>query len=1061
VANGKLAIEPTILEDQKKRYLDHLNELRRLNEGDDSADAPGYALNLVSIPISVLPGDCTQTGYGAECTVTASPHLTEDLLPRTFRDLVINDLVDLLGLQVTQNVEVLLDKGHAKETKKLWAIVDQYDVMVAKRETAKVRRGVAAPQNQAAEATDPNEVKAKADQKAAAAELIKALPPVAVRRTAGLSLRPGKRRPLAPSEVDFVVGGNRLRAIALGLFDQIADNHVACQKKLYYLDVQAALQREMRTAYDLLATERCRGLWNACSHDLAEAIRSQDDVKLREIRRTFVADLAALTDDPAPYSPDAPVVFPDNAITKALAWAIIVDSALLTRQFLDDMKETATAKGCSCAPAGWPPLYLPHPPAEVCQQFNEYVRCRWPLRVFALDPETQDQNVADSYRLRREMQFALSAAFAGGNIGARTFTRYTRRIEQDIDTIAINHTQVGFSHGDDTFGWRFYPRVQTPPINGNLEAIFGDLIVGGRGPGYYLRRRQLENGIRNCVALVIMPSFVPYLDFEVTANWFRLDHPKCKELTLKQTLRLSEEVQTLRQYPADAGDCYRPGDTALVMARLEQLSKRLPLQHQLVNVPYENTHGGFELLSAGVTVLAPELYGWYGAPGINPNGDTTLILVGDNFNVHQTRVIVGGRALDAVCTMKCPDTTPPAAMTCQGPVADPAAAVAVPVAAPVVPVPVKTCASCERDAEVVQAARRCAVAAPAPNVTITQAAPPAMPITITASPTISPTVSPTISPTVSPTITPTVSPTITVTGPPAAAVTAAAVVANAAGCSGPTGSIYQVELLSRQVVRVIIPKGVYFKDGLVDVHIATPYGVSPALQIPVLGATAAKAAKAEGYSIDPAKLTFKYLKVGLGKGAYALAPAGLVPGSASVDVKWNDALGTAPGHIRLSFEFEYGKNTFELPLPGPFAGKDGKYTVPANHLDALIRGYLLTVNRFGGPFTEETNPLASGTVKTKSIKVTPIEPGRDVAPITVPTQLEITFQGSVAAAPAPVVPAPLEVLPAPAPVMPPPPEMPPAAGDTLPPPTAAPATLHGKPADASPPVLPDSKEPSH
>src|SRR5262249_53214512 len=102
---GQLTLEPTLIEDQKKRYLDHLHQLRRINEGDDTTDAPGYGLNLARIPISVLTGGCTQTGYGAECAITATPHLPDDLLPTTFRSLVINDLVDLLTLHVTKAIE--------------------------------------------------------------------------------------------------------------------------------------------------------------------------------------------------------------------------------------------------------------------------------------------------------------------------------------------------------------------------------------------------------------------------------------------------------------------------------------------------------------------------------------------------------------------------------------------------------------------------------------------------------------------------------------------------------------------------------------------------------------------------------------------------------------------------------------------------------------------------------------------------------------------------------------------------------------------------------------------
>src|SRR5262249_50310738 len=102
---GKIALEPTILEDQKKRYLDHLHELRRINEGDDNTDAPGYALNLIRIPVSLVAGQCTETGCGAECDITANPHLTPDLLPQTFRNLVVNDIVGMLTLPLTRVIE--------------------------------------------------------------------------------------------------------------------------------------------------------------------------------------------------------------------------------------------------------------------------------------------------------------------------------------------------------------------------------------------------------------------------------------------------------------------------------------------------------------------------------------------------------------------------------------------------------------------------------------------------------------------------------------------------------------------------------------------------------------------------------------------------------------------------------------------------------------------------------------------------------------------------------------------------------------------------------------------
>ena len=33
-----------------------------------------------------------------------------------------------------------------------------------------------------------------------------------------------------------------------------------------------------------------------------------------------------------------------------------------------------------------------------------------------------------------------------------------------------------------------------------------------------------------------------------------------------------------------------------------------------VQVPYENTLGGFEMFNTGITDLAPQLRGWYGGP---------------------------------------------------------------------------------------------------------------------------------------------------------------------------------------------------------------------------------------------------------------------------------------------------------------------------------------------------------------------------------------------------------------------------------------------------------------
>jgi hypothetical protein len=97
-----LGLEQTQEIDQLVRYMQHLNQQRRINEGDDTADAPGYSLNLVRVPVSLLPGSITKRGYGAEITYTAKPYLGPDLLPMTFRDMVLNDLTDQLSVPLVK-----------------------------------------------------------------------------------------------------------------------------------------------------------------------------------------------------------------------------------------------------------------------------------------------------------------------------------------------------------------------------------------------------------------------------------------------------------------------------------------------------------------------------------------------------------------------------------------------------------------------------------------------------------------------------------------------------------------------------------------------------------------------------------------------------------------------------------------------------------------------------------------------------------------------------------------------------------------------------------------------
>jgi hypothetical protein len=141
---------------------------------------------------------------------------------------------------------------------------------------------------------------------------------------------------------------------------------------------------------------------------------------------------------------------------------------------------------------------------------------------------------------------------------------------------------------------------------------------------------------------------------------------------MHEAMKLSRTYQGVcNQLPCvrDSGS-YRAGDVGRLARVIDQLDRKLPLQSMLVQIPFENELGGFEIFSTGVSDLGPELRGWFGEPGIFVNSKftcpsgtdtgvdlaganqcqntctgTTLFLVGNHFSVHDTKVIAGGKCV--------------------------------------------------------------------------------------------------------------------------------------------------------------------------------------------------------------------------------------------------------------------------------------------------------------------------------------------------------------------------------------------------------------------------------
>ncbi len=143
------------------------------------------------------------------------------------------------------------------------------------------------------------------------------------------------------------------------------------------------------------------------------------------------------------------------------------------------------------------------------------------------------------------------------------------------------------------------------------------LLSGGASRAEDLRHGQLEAGERECTAIVLMPSFVPYADFDIRTNWYALTNPKNAALTMKDSVHLSRAVTAMRNSRAMCSQCasmYRDLTKSAVCSNAWISSTtNCKLQTLRTLVPYENTLGGFEMFNTGVTDLAPELIGWYGA----------------------------------------------------------------------------------------------------------------------------------------------------------------------------------------------------------------------------------------------------------------------------------------------------------------------------------------------------------------------------------------------------------------------------------------------------------------
>jgi hypothetical protein len=143
--------------------------------------------------------------------------------------------------------------------------------------------------------------------------------------------------------------------------------------------------------------------------------------------------------------------------------------------------------------------------------------------------------------------------------------------------------------------------------------------------------------------------------------------------------------------------------------------------------------------------------------------------------------------------------------------------------------------------------------------------------------------------------------------------------------------IYQVELLSRQVMRVVIPKGIYHQGGFVDVHVATPYGVSPHLAIPVIcPPQTPPTTNLLKLDTDPTPMTIRccWVRDDHHPCGGALRAVDWTPGS--LDLKWTLGKALQPSNIVFQIAFATPKGSVPAKGLTVQAGQGGTFSIPAS-----------------------------------------------------------------------------------------------------------------------------------
>ena len=565
--------------DEHSNYLNHLNQLRRINAGDDLADRPGYGLYLIRIPVTLSPGPKSRRGKGAIISVSAKPVMTKHTLRTALRNVVINETVNNL----TQAI---------------------------------CHQGTEAHDQPAAPSAGPFSLISFAD-------------------------------------TELFYGQASIERLREEIEHQLA-RHLGDEPHHRTARVAEWLRGELETSYHLLeqAATPVRSTKVASASDPLEEIGDQiarrDFTRIVQLqgRGTKDAQVQKTSGQAAPEEVEGSGR--RTEVVSLLTFALRIQAAGVNRRLKQDMTDQdpslkrETLRSLS--------FFEPEVSDQAMSAFEHYVNAKWPLRVYAIEPVIAQQNVADAYSRRTQTALDLVGSSLAGPTRAIAGLTTDRRSADDETAIRLNPTMVGFGAGQSTFGWVFYPRLQTR--RGRDGRLLTDvaLLLNGRLPNPIGDDQSIEPGQRECTALIEMPNFIPKIEFVTVANWFRTSEVgdgQRSDLEKASVLGRKLVAAESALNRAKVEGQYRPEEYLIATERLEQLKDMMPTQRMVVRVPSSGDDNDSRIFCSLGLQLRPSLVGWHGRPP-EQGVESTLFVEGRNFSVHDTHVIAGGKPARSV-----------------------------------------------------------------------------------------------------------------------------------------------------------------------------------------------------------------------------------------------------------------------------------------------------------------------------------------------------------------------------------------------------------------------------